>query len=116
MKTLALGPIVLLLLSVVPSPAQEKEQTESKEAKKADWIQLFNRKDLSGWNVLSAMRDGGKAKVTEETIQRILGSWKVKDGVLIATGTAGSIKYERGQFADFHLPAVPVAKIGRAHV
>ncbi len=97
MRTFALGQLVLILLCGAPSLAEEKKQGEHKAS--GDWVQLFNGKDLTGWNV--AATRWMELELTKDASEKILASWTVKDGIL--SGTAGNIKYERGQFADFHL-------------
>ena len=69
---------VLAMATVLVVAEDKKEDTEK-------WTQLFNGKDLTGWKT----HKSGKAK------------WTVKDGVLIATGPAGHLFSERGDYTNF---------------
>lgn len=55
----------------------------------ADWVSLFNGKDLTGWTP----NDANKAK------------WKVVDGALTAEGADGYLSVTRAVPSDFHLRA-----------
>jgi hypothetical protein len=50
----------------------------------ARWVDLFNGKDLSGWNDRHAL-------------------WKVGDGVLVGSGGHGYLDTRRTNFANFHI-------------
>jgi 3-keto-disaccharide hydrolase len=49
------------------------------------WIQLFNGKDLTGWEVYPSGT----------------GNWKVKDGILIGSGRASHLFTKRDDYTDF---------------
>jgi WD40 repeat protein/tRNA A-37 threonylcarbamoyl transferase component Bud32 len=55
----------------------------------ADWVQLFNGKDLTGWKVPPTQP----------------GNWRVENGLLIGSGPGpfSHLYTEQGDFADFHL-------------
>jgi hypothetical protein len=79
-----------LVLSGVPAGAEDKkpEKTEEKklEKKEAEWVQLFNGKDLTGW----------------KTHPDNPGKWKVEDGILIGSGPVSHLFSERGDYENFH--------------
>ena len=65
-------------------------------AARAERVELFNGKDLSGWTsvVDHEVTGGYKAEPT----------WFVKDGTILTTGTPfGYLRTKRGDFADFRL-------------
>ncbi len=51
------------------------------------WVQLFNGKDLTGWQPLP----GGK------------GTWVVKDRILVGKGQSAFLRADKGPLTDFHL-------------
>jgi hypothetical protein len=58
------------------------------ESRKAEWISLFNGKDLQGWKEIPDHQ----------------GHWKVEDGVLVGKGDAGGYLFsERDDYENFHL-------------
>src|SRR5262249_55833484 len=61
------------------SPAADKSDTEG-------WVQLFNKKDLTGWKT----HPDDKA------------TWEVKDGILIGSGKVGHLFSERGDYENFY--------------
>jgi hypothetical protein len=71
--------LAVLAFATVPVVAEDKKEDTEK------WTQLFNGKDLTGWK----QHKSGKA------------TWTVKDGVLIATGPAGHLFSERGDYTNF---------------
>jgi hypothetical protein len=78
MKRLWFTVLALGLMGVlVPSRAED--------SKEEGWVQLFNGKDLTGWKT----HPDDKAE------------WKVEDGVIVGTGTAGHLFSERGDYQNF---------------
>lgn len=66
-------------------------------AARAERVELFNGKDLSGWTSVVDHEVTGGYKVDEPT-------WFVKDGTILTTGTPfGYLRTKRGDFADFRL-------------
>ena len=62
--------------------------TKADEAKKADdkgWVQLFNGKDLDGW----------------ESLPEDKARWSVKDGAIVGEGGVGHLYTERGDYQNF---------------
>ncbi len=60
----------------------------SQDKKKEKWVQLFNGKNLKGW----------------KTHPKSPGNWKVKDGMIIGTGTTRKPSHlysERGDYKNF---------------
>src|SRR5262249_37623370 len=62
-------------------------QMETPLIAKANWIPLFNGKDLSGW--------------TQHA--KFPATWRVKNDVLIGRGEPAYLISERGDFENFHL-------------
>jgi hypothetical protein len=90
---LVLGLLAALWAWPAPAPratADEKDKKDKKGEKKDDakgWVQLFNRKDLTGW----------------KTHPKSKGHWEVKDKVLIGSGpTVSHLFSERGDYENFH--------------
>ena len=50
------------------------------------WVQLFNRKDLSGWKAFTKGTAG----------------WRVNDGILIGSGPVNTLFTQRGDYENFH--------------
>jgi hypothetical protein len=75
---------VALLLAAVATPLGA-DDTKS-EDKKDGWVQLFNRKDLTGW----------------KTLPEDKATWEVKDGILIGSGEVGHLYSKRGDYENFH--------------
>lgn len=66
-------------------------------AARAERVELFNGKDLSGWTSVVDHEVTGGYKTDEPT-------WFVKDGTILTTGTPfGYLRTKRGDFADFRL-------------
>lgn len=66
-------------------------------AARAERVELFNGKDLSGWTSVVDHEETGGYKADEPT-------WFVKDGTILTTGTPfGYLRTKRGDFADFRL-------------
>ena len=66
-------------------------------AARAERVELFNGKDLSGWTSVVDHGVTGGYKADEPT-------WFVKDGTILTTGTPfGYLRTKRGDFADFRL-------------
>ena len=66
-------------------------------AARAERVELFNGKDLSGWTSVGDHEVTGGYKADEPT-------WFVKDGTILTTGTPfGYLRTKRGDFADFRL-------------
>lgn len=66
-------------------------------AARAERVDLFNGKDLSGWTSVVDHEVTGGYKADETT-------WFVKDGTILTTGTPfGYLRTKRGDFADFRL-------------
>lgn len=66
-------------------------------AARAERVELFNGKDLSGWTSVVDHEVTGDYKADEPT-------WFVKDGTILTTGTPfGYLRTKRGDFADFRL-------------
>ena len=66
-------------------------------AARAERVELFNGKDLSGWTSVVDHEVTGGYKADEPT-------WFVKDGTILTTGTPfGYLRTKRGDFADFRL-------------
>ena len=66
-------------------------------AARAERVELFNGKDLSGWTSVVDHEVCGGYKADEPT-------WFVKDGTILTTGTPfGYLRTKRGDFADFRL-------------
>lgn len=66
-------------------------------AARAERVELFNGKDLSGWTSVVDHEVIGGYKADEPT-------WFVKDGTILTTGTPfGYLRTKRGDFADFRL-------------
>jgi hypothetical protein len=74
----------LILAGVLALPGLPQGFAEDK--KSADWVPLFNGRDLEGWMTLPE----DKAK------------WEVKDGILIGTGEVGHLYSKRGDYENFH--------------
>ncbi|HEY7312529.1 MAG TPA: DUF1080 domain-containing protein [Gemmataceae bacterium] len=72
--------LAALVLVLAPAAAEDKKERQDEK-----WTPLFNGKDLTGWKT----HPSGKA------------TWTVKDGVLIATGPAGHLFSERGDYENF---------------
>ncbi len=74
----------------VTSPLPDRPAGTEAGSAVPGWISLFNGKDLAGW----------------KTHPDQPGTWRVKDGVLMASGSPPSNLYsERDDFGDFHLRA-----------
>src|SRR5262249_30663833 len=85
MKWLPLGLGLLLAGLLWAVPVQPSGADDKKEDDKG-WVQLFNGKDLTGWKVF---REGP-------------GPWKVKDGILMSSGSKNSHLFtERGDYQNF---------------
>ena len=66
-------------------------------AARAERVELFNGKDLSGWTSVVDHEVTGGYKADEPM-------WFVKDGTILTTGTPfGYLRTKRGDFADFRL-------------
>ena len=66
-------------------------------AARAERVELFNGKDLSGWTSVVDHEVTGGYEADEPT-------WFVKDGTILTTGTPfGYLRTKRGDFADFRL-------------
>ena len=64
---------------------------------RAEKVELFNGKDLSGWTSVAEHDVTGGYSADEPT-------WFVKDGTILTTGTPfGYLRTKRGDFADFRL-------------
>ena len=83
---LSLFVLAFLLLSSGPKAAGEKDK-EGKDDDKKGWVQLFNGKDLTGW----------------EVYPKGTGPWKVEKGILIGSGSKNSHLFtKRGNYENFH--------------
>lgn len=96
--------LALLVASSLPAGAQRVET--------ADWIPLFNGKDLTGWKGLVSP-DGGPparakmkpdelAKAQKDADERMRAHWSAKEGVLVFDGKGDSICTAR-DYGDFEL-------------
>ena len=64
---------------------------------RAEKVELFNGKDLSGWTSVADQDVTGGYSAAEPT-------WFVKDGTILTTGTPfGYLRTKRGDFGDFRL-------------
>lgn len=81
MLRLPLVALAALAGAVAALPADDNK----KDKDDASWVQLFNGKDLSGWQT----HPDDKAE------------WDVKKGVLIGTGQVGHLYSERGDYTNF---------------
>jgi len=79
---------LLCLLSVMPAFSISADAY----GKEGNWIDLFNGKNLDGWNCLLTERD-----VPEESV------WTVNDGILTCQGEPLGYLYSKQQFKDFRL-------------
>jgi hypothetical protein len=59
---------------------------EDKKDDEKGWVQLFNGKDLTGW----------------ETHPKDQAKWEVKDGMIIGTGKVGHLYSKRDDYENFH--------------
>jgi hypothetical protein len=81
-------PVEQLQASVVPT--RERAKTEQHPMREEDaWKTLFNGTDLTGWQV-------GPSQAQ---------TWKVREKVLVSSGSPGLLVSTRGDFANFHLRA-----------
>ena len=86
--TISRGGKQVVRVSVEPGQGQAAKGLGTDGA--ADWVKLFNGKDLTGW----------------KTHPDQPGHWKVEDGELTGSTEGGPISHlytERGDFTDFHL-------------
>src|SRR5262245_5518795 len=72
--------ILCALLIALPAPAEEAKD----DAK--GWVQLFNGKDLTGW----------------ETHEKDQAKWEAQDVVIVGTGKVGHLYSKRDDFENFH--------------
>ncbi len=75
----------VVTISPVPSSAIVANDPDDE----APWVQLFNGKDLTGWQTLPADTQ----------------DWKVEDGVLVGNAARGLLVSKRDDYQDFHLRA-----------
>src|SRR4051812_9334059 len=77
--------ICVLVVAALVAPAGWADDKPGKESKDG-WGELFNGKDLTGW----------------ETDPEGLGKWKVEDGAIVGTGNASHLFTEKGDYRNFH--------------
>jgi hypothetical protein len=86
-RMLALGFLAAALLGMTPAPWLTAEDKKEDEKDKKGWVQLFNGKDLEGWEV--------HPKGT--------GPWHVEDGILKSSGSKNSHLFtKRDDYENFH--------------
>jgi hypothetical protein len=73
-------------LSVPPAVAEEKKGNDDE-----GWVQLFNGRDLTGWQIY------GKGK----GLTRLAADWRVDKGILIGSGPASHLFSERADYENF---------------
>jgi hypothetical protein len=85
---LRLGGILAALVILLPvSPTTAEDKKPDKPDDKKDWVQLYNGKDLTGW----------------EVYPKGTGPWKVEDGVLVGSGSKNSHLFtKRDNYRNFH--------------
>ncbi|MCG3127261.1 MAG: hypothetical protein CHACPFDD_02119 [Phycisphaerae bacterium] len=106
-RRVARAPLAAAVVSIALSLPAWAQRVET-----ADWIPLFNGKDLTGWKGLVSP-DGGPpararmkpdelAKAQQAADEKMRSHWSVKDGVLVFDGKGDSICTER-DYGDFEL-------------
>jgi hypothetical protein len=79
----------------------------------ADWVPLFNGKDLTGWKIHPKphpdISDVGEKKVDGKVVAfegmvkgKKVPLWRVEDGTIIGGGPPSHLFSERGDYTDFH--------------
>ena len=85
---------VFVLLAVLAVPvlwaADKDKKTEDNKGGDKGWVQIFNGKDLTGWEVYP---DG-------------TGNWKVKDGILIGSEEQSHLFTKRKDYKNFRYRVV----------
>ena len=86
------GLAALLAVLAVPAlwAADEDKKTEDRKGDDKGWVQIFNGKDLTGW----------------EVYPKGTGNWKVKDGILIGSGDSSHLFTKRDDYKNFRYRVV----------
>ncbi len=87
--TLRLHTLTLLGAALLAAPAAARADDKDKDDK--GWVQLFNGKDLDGWEAFD-----GKGKQGDFSK-----NWVVKDGVIHGMGPLSHLFAPKGPFKDF---------------
>jgi hypothetical protein len=83
-RLLVLGVLGAALLGLPPAP---RLTADDRKEDKEGWVQLFNGKDLEGWEVFPSGT----------------GPWKVEDGILKSSGSKNSHLFtKRDDYQNFH--------------
>ena len=83
-RMLSTSSCILLFLILIVSCQNGKYDVRD-EIKTAEWISIFNGKDLHGWKTAGN------------------GKWEVSDGILTGSGIGGLLISEN-MYQDFHFP------------
>ncbi len=86
---------------------------EDKPKDSEGWVQLFNGKDLTGWNIhpnpngevkdITEKKVDGKVVAIEGTVKGVkIPLWRVEEGTIIGGGPSTHLFSERGDYVDFH--------------
>lgn len=79
------APVLLIGLAALWLPACARDDKKPDTGPAADWVKLFNGKDLTGW----------------KTHPDNPGEWKVQDGILIGSGPVSHLFSERDDYENF---------------
>jgi len=87
-----IGPAALLAVLAVPAlwAADEEKQTGDTKGDDKGWVQIFNGKDLSGW----------------EVYPKGTGKWKVEDGILVGSHEHSHLFTKRDDYQNFRYRVV----------
>lgn len=85
--------LIGLMIGLTCSWAEDPKSQDKSEG----WIDLFNKKDLTGWVI-----DGPK-EYKDKTDNKMKPLWEVTDGMIHTSGKGfGFLRYDK-EFSDFHL-------------
>src|SRR5947209_7494023 len=93
-----IGPAALLTILAVPAlwAADEDKKTEDTKGGDKGWVQIFNGKDLTGW----------------EVYPKGTGNWKVEDGILVGSGESSHLFTKRKDYKNFRYRVVAMINDG----
>src|SRR5262249_24878258 len=99
--------LVGVVVAVLPAATARKDDEKG-------WVQLFNRKDLTGWKLHPQPNNGQILEVIKKEQDRKVAAyygkvkgdkevplWHVEEGVLIGSGPASHLFSERGDYQNF---------------